>query len=214
MQMDHLVWGAADLEAAAADLADATGVQAAAGGRHEGRGTHNRLLSLGTRSYLEIMAPDPSQDRATLFRPWLRTLTRPGLVTWAIAADDLEAMAARAAAAGLSPQPMVSMSRRRPDGALARWRLLYLDGHAFGTLLPFFIDWGTTAHPCETLPAACRLKAVQLEHPEAASLRGLLSALAIDAAVARSSAPGLRAELETPRGPVSLSSALPFPSRW
>ena len=33
------------------------------GGRHEGNGTQNALLSLGALSYLEVLAPDPDWVR-------------------------------------------------------------------------------------------------------------------------------------------------------
>jgi hypothetical protein len=57
--IDHLVYGVPDLAEAIDVIAQQTGVRARFGGRYPGRGTHNALISLGHRQYLEIIALDP-----------------------------------------------------------------------------------------------------------------------------------------------------------
>lgn len=204
--LDHLLWAAPDLAAGSAVLAALTGVTPAPGGSHPGFGTRNSLLSLGD-SYLEIIAPDPAQPLAGNRGAEIAGLAGPGLLTFAVRTDDLAGFAAAAARAGLAVDPPTPMSRRRPDGLALAWVVQRARSEAFGNLVPFAIDWRDCPHPAGTTPQGCTLVDFAVLHPEPGRLAALYGALDLGVAVERSSAPGFRATLETPRGRVLLTAA-------
>ena len=62
-EIDHLVFAAPTLAQGIEYIADLTGVTPRPGGKHAGMGTHNALVKLGERLYLEIIAIDPDAPK-------------------------------------------------------------------------------------------------------------------------------------------------------
>jgi Glyoxalase-like domain len=98
VQLDHVIYAAADIDLAAARVEREFGLSAQAGGRHEGLGTHNRIVPLG-RGYLELLAvADPDEAaQSNLGRGLMARLAEggDGLLAWAVAVDDVESVARR-----------------------------------------------------------------------------------------------------------------------
>lgn len=98
MLIDHVILAATDLDAAAARLEAEHGLVATGGGRHEGVGTHNRIVPLGG-GYLELMAvADPAEaERSPLGRILAATIAERagGLMAWCVAVEDVEVVARR-----------------------------------------------------------------------------------------------------------------------
>ena len=203
--VDHLLLGVPNLEDGIARVAEKTGVEAVVGGRHPGLGTHNALLSLGRKQYLEIIAPDPTQTTLAPQFAFLQLATAPRLLTWATATADIQAIAARAHAAGFELNGPNAGSRTRPDGQTLKWQTLFLKND-FSLLIPFFIEWDATSrHPSEDSPTGCTLQAIELEAPQPETLRAALRQLGIKATVSRSIEARLRATIDTPHGLIELS---------
>jgi Glyoxalase-like domain len=203
--LDHIILGCTDLDGGIEFVFRHLGVRAIPGGVHPGAGTKNALLSLGTRRYLEIMAPDPDQPDAPDPRN-VRTLKGPALVGWAEHRDHLDEFAAALHGSGVEYVGPVPGSRKRPDGSVLNWRSLPLKDDEHG-VLPFFIEWGAaTAHPSSDSPKGCGIDGLEITTPDPASLGALSKTLDLDVAIGQSKAMRLTAHLRGPAGSLTLHS--------
>jgi catechol 2,3-dioxygenase-like lactoylglutathione lyase family enzyme len=98
MRIDHVIYACADLDAAAARVEAELGVAAVGGGRHEGLGTHNRIVPLGG-GYLELLAiADREEAAGAALGAAVQAriaAAGDGLMGWAVAVDAVEPVAAR-----------------------------------------------------------------------------------------------------------------------
>jgi catechol 2,3-dioxygenase-like lactoylglutathione lyase family enzyme len=204
--LDHILLGCDDLQRGIDFVEQHTGVRAAFGGVHPGRGTQNALLSLGTRRYLEIIAPDPQQNASAELASMLKKLTEPRLVGWAAHPGDIQVLAADLAKAGIAAAGPTPGSRKRPDGNVLHWKTLNLKDDANG-LLPFFIQWSTdSTHPSEDAPSGCQLLRFELLTPDPAALAKTTAKLMLAVPIAKGSSPKLHAVISGPNGQLDISS--------
>jgi catechol 2,3-dioxygenase-like lactoylglutathione lyase family enzyme len=198
--LDHILLGAADLDAGIAFVAERTGVRAAFGGVHPGAGTRNALLSLGENRYLEIIAPDPHQPATADVRD-LKHLDKPALVGWAVHPGDIEAFANRLKSEGVAVVGPKPGSRKRPDGRVLNWKTLGLKDDA-GGLLPFFIEWGAgSIHPSVDAPQGCQLVLFEAATPDTLGLGRAAASLRLELSIVKAPAtPHLHAIIVGPKG--------------
>jgi len=208
-ELDHLVVGAATLTAGIAFVEQLTGVPPVPGGKHATMGTHNALVRLGERAYIEIIAIDPEAAKPAHPR-WFdlddvalkgELAERPRLITWAARTNDIE----RASAAC----PMALGTIRPLERGDFRWRLTVPDdGRRPGKgVVPALIQWDVPAHPADRLPSS-GLSLVQFgaTHSDPAPVRAALAALGLEQALSVSYDRDTRllAMLRTPRGTIAL----------
>ena len=200
-RVDHLVYACQDLDVGIRDVERATGVRPAYGGAHPGIGTHNALLSLGPDSYLEIIAPDPSQPPPPRPRPFGLDVDGAHAVNGEISAfavhavpkvrwrdggtvnrgGTLEAIAAAMVYQGEAPGlPVKYQSRITPAGETVGWRFTS-PWDAAGPK-PFLMDWGSSSvSPHQTAPRGCSLAALEIHTTDEHLARSvsLLSAMGL-----------------------------------
>jgi hypothetical protein len=202
--LDHLMIGAADLDRGVQWLEQRSGMRAAIGGTHPGRGTRNALIALRGRQYVELIAPDPAQPEN--LSAHLRSIKEPRVIGWAAASSDIESLGKRIRSMGHEPSAPRPGSRARPDGRILRWTTLGVSSkYAAGGVdpIPFFIQWGAdSAHPSSDSPAGCELSSLEFEHPDSEDLSDALARLEISATVRQARSVGLVATLSTPKGAV------------
>lgn len=200
---DHMLLGCGDLGHGIDFVERRLGVRASIGGVHPGRGSRNALLSLGSRRYLEIIAPDPAQPRSSDVRQ-LYKIKSPRLIGWAAHVDDMDAVVRQLTAAKIAFDPPKPGSRRRPSGQILRWKALSLRDDQ-GGLLPFFIEWDKDSpHPSSDAPGGCRLDGFEIATPQPDELHATLKRLQLDAEVTSAPQPALHAKLTGPKGTLSL----------
>jgi glyoxalase-like protein len=165
--IDHVVLAVDDPDATAEQLEAELGLRASGGGRHEALGTFNRLIWLGD-TYLELVGVFDRDLAAEswLGRPVLSSLERGGgLVTWAIAVEDLDGHLRWAPGEGRFIGP-IDGERRRPDRRVVRWRLAHPPD--LGPALPFVIEHDLTG--AEWTPDERAARAAE-EHPVGSRVR-------------------------------------------
>lgn len=136
-QIDHVVWGVRDLDAAGAHVLERYGLASVPGGRHPGWGTANRIIPLG-ESYLELLAVvDPDEAAGDPVGRGLAALMERGggLLLVCLRTDHLDPIAARL------ELTVDAKARLLPDGTRIGWRTAGLAAALANPSLPFFIEW-------------------------------------------------------------------------
>ena len=132
----------------------------------------------------------------------------PRLIHWVARVPDADSTCAALAVQGLDGGDVLRASRETPHGWL-EWKIaVRRDGRRLmDGCLPTLIEWGAV-HPATAMPASgLALSSFSLQHPQPDALRAALAAIGLpDVAVLKGDHPALRAVLQSPRGPVTLTS--------
>jgi len=203
--LDHILLGCNDLDLGIQFVEENTGVRPAIGGVHPGRGTRNALLSLGERRYLEIIAPDPAQQKIVHF-PQLRDMKVPRLIGWAVHPPDIAATAKLLRDNQVAFKGPDDGSRKRPDGNVLNWKTINLADERHG-ILPFFIEWSAdSVHPSKDAPKNCELDYFSVLAVDPTELSQVFKRIGVEVPVERSDKDRLRAHITGPKGELGLNS--------
>ena len=166
---------------------------------------------------LIVQQPSAAQHLVLLFHgvgaspqgllPLAAEIARADPRAWVVSVPRLASALASWQSLGLDRGPALTASRPTPTGLL-RWQISVRDDgqRLFQGCLPTLIEWGPV-HPAQSMPdSGLRLQRLSLQHPEAPTLNAALAAIGL---VGVKPVPGparLSAELQTPRGPITLNS--------
>ena len=207
--LDHLVVAATTLADGIDYIAEITGVAPQPGGKHVAMGTHNALVRLAERVFLEIIAIDPVGTQPARPR-WFdldniavqaELTERPRLIHWVARTNDIERAVSHCPIPLGEVHPMA-----RGD---YRWRITIPDD---GTLpgkgvVPTLIQWDVPQHPADSLPSSnVSIAGLAAAHPDPAAIRAALTALGLEGVLPTTYDRDARLAvmLRTPRGIVTL----------
>jgi hypothetical protein len=185
-EIDHIVIGARTLDEGAAYVEAHLGVRPSPGGRHDGLGTHNLLLSLGPQRYLEVIAPDPDQPEPPHPRPFdldapgvrMMLEAEPRLIAWVARTPVLDAVVTRL---GTHHAGEIKAWSR---GKLS-WRMaMPPQNQDMSNLIPSLIQWddGKGAAP-RLADQGVRLVGLEAEHPDVDTVRKALAGRGLEEAL-------------------------------
>ena len=204
LQYDHFLLGCSSLEAGIQFMKDKTGIEAVKGGKHPHIGTHNALLSLGEKVYLEIIAPDPEAKSLIEEYAFLKEMNAPTLFMWAAHTDKMDDLLKRIQEAGYKNSGISPGSRQRADGSVLKWRSLSVET-GINSVVPFFIEWDSSSkHPSIDSPKGCSIDSFEIEYPEPEKLKTVFTQLQIDIPVKKGIKASLQLKINSPKRTVSL----------
>jgi hypothetical protein len=216
-ELDHITVTATDLDEGAAWVSRHLAVEVPMGGPHTRMSTHNRLLRLGPKLFLEVIAPDPAVPDPPRCPRWfalddpsylqsLRT-KGPRLGTWVVRTSDIVGAARR------SPIPLGTPERVGRGGL--EWLITVPAAGSLpeGGAMPTLIQWPEDVpHPAERMPDfGYALARLEVAHPEPERLCAALTAIRLDRScveVNGADVAELRAHIVIPGGPTVMLSGL------
>jgi hypothetical protein len=197
VQIDHLIVAISDLDKGVNKFYKLTGVKPVFGGEHPGYGTHNSLVTLGSKLYLEIIAPKPGAT-VEIFKN-LPTLTPFG---WAVSTNSIAKLKEKMNGLGYETTDPVKGSRIQKDGSKLEWETMFIK-KPFIKEAPFFICWSQqTVHPAETSTKGCQLKSLTVFSTEPVPLQRLVSDLSLEIKVNKGPKYQMKIVLDCPNGEI------------
>jgi len=204
-RFDHLVVAIRSLPVGIAEFERLTGVEAAVGGQHPGRGTENALVSLGAGSYLEIIAPQ-ADARLSPQDDAMRAIDRLRILTWAVSVSDVDEAIATLKTAGFATLPPRPGTRVTPTGERLEWTTFGLDDRSL-PVAPFFICWSAgTRHPSSAAPPGCSLEHLTVQDRSRGRLAAALTLLGVGPVTVADGEPAIEATLTCGSKTVTLTS--------
>ncbi|MFB6465561.1 VOC family protein [Cytobacillus sp. Hz8] len=144
--LDHIVHYVKEPELAQKSFSE-RGFTTVKGGRHLNWGTYNSLCYFSNGCYIEWIGLDHQEvakksDNLFIQQVYEDSRIGEGFSQLAFRTEDIQGLAARLKEKGFEVIGPVPGCRRREDGSLLEWSMLFIAQNRDECRLPFFIQWG------------------------------------------------------------------------
>lgn len=203
---DHLVWGCADMAAGVTSLAATLGVSAETNmDPDEDYPTISAGIGLGGGAFLEVIGPNPRfTGTSTGLHALLTSLGAPRFLTWFARVTSLDSAASTLEAAGETLRPMMDQWERT---TLPAFRNGYIESEQFNLSVPYLIEWRDPATGGDHERPRLEVTAFRVRSADVERTQALHTLLGLDVEIEGASRNGLRLDLRTAEGVVSLQGS-------
>ncbi|MBO8157311.1 MAG: VOC family protein [Bacillaceae bacterium] len=117
------------------------------GGHHENWGTYNYLAFMGNHCYIEWIGIEDQMKVDTSDNPLIQhvafseRLQRYGPIQFALRTSNLDSLIKHYEENAIPYKGPYPGQRRRPDGTMMKWRMLFPEYDVQQEVLPFLIEW-------------------------------------------------------------------------
>lgn len=142
LYFDHLVHFIQGNPMEAAKQMKVHGWEGVSGGRHEMWGTYNSLLYAGL-SYIEFLAVENTETAEKSTNPLIQLLIQDqeGFGQVCLRTDGIEKQKEDLEHKGIQTSSVIHAERRRDNGDMLKWKMLFIEEEDPGLPYPFFIEW-------------------------------------------------------------------------
>ena len=139
--IDHIVFAVKDLQQGIDQIKTLTGVKPLMGGKHLNKGTHNALLPLGSKTYLEIISVDPESEYDG--QKWMAVdhIAKSTITRWALSPSNIEETAGLLNNYNSNLGLIINGERQLKDESFLRWKMTNPNPFGIVDSIPFLIDW-------------------------------------------------------------------------
>jgi hypothetical protein len=147
LAFDHLVLYFDSIEKAQQQTSDTYHITTVKGGRHENWGTYNYLAFMNNNSYIEWLGiedlgkANQSDNPLIQHTAWAKRNALEGPIQFALRTDNMDHLIEHFKKHHIPFNGPYPGSRKKPDGTVLKWRMLFPKNKVNSALLPFIIEW-------------------------------------------------------------------------
>ena len=205
--IDHIILASPNIEEGMDAFEVMSGIKPKICGGLAGLGVIAARVALDSRAYIEIIGPDPK--RSGPLGAKLIDLEEGTLAPfhYAVRLSDLSELRDEYIPNELGFEPdHLNMVGKDRDDEPANWEIMFMLGHFFGGLVPYYVNWGDCVHPTNNIPIVGPLKSFTIRTPGGKVFDVLKD---VENVTVESGEPSMELSIGTPKGTITFSSIKP-----